>query len=112
MVKGIIFDWGDTLIFSSLERYFPTEIIKNKFKIEEKTINRLMEFLTHKKVNFCPKTLREEKIFLNEFWLKLFKELNIANHNLLLSFLLEWTFKKYRLFLFPESLEVIRSLYK
>lgn len=115
-IQAIIFDWGDTLASSGLERYFPVQKVKRKFKLNPETIDlclkMLLEILVSVKTSYTPHTLEQEKKALSDFWFSVAKKIKVENPNLFVGYLLDWTFEKYAPSLFPEVLETVRFLFK
>lgn len=115
-IQAIIFDWGDTLASSGLERYFPVQKVKRKFKLNPETIDlcleMLLEILVSVKTPYTPHTLEQEKKALADFWFSVAKKIKVENPNLFVDYLLDWALERYVPSLFPEVLETVRFLFK
>jgi len=112
MIKAIIFDWGDTLAPLTLDRYFPVERVKRRFKLDEKTVRECLEMLEKAETPFTPQTIEQEKEVLAKFWFQVTKKVNIKNPDFFVNYLLKWAFEKYTPSLFPEVLKTIQYLFK
>ena len=111
-IKAIIFDWGDTLAPTTLDRYFPAQKVKRKFGLNERTIKQCLEMLEKAKTPFTPQTIEEEKAVLADFWVSVAREMIIKNPDLFVEYLLKWAIEDYVPTLFPGVLKTIRYLSK
>lgn len=112
MIKAIIFDWGDTLASAALDRYFPAGRVRKKFKLDEKTIKQCLEMLDKAKTPFTPRTIKQEKQVISEFWSQVAKKINIKNPDLFVDYVLKWAFEDYVPTLFSNVLETIQCLFE
>lgn len=110
MIKAIIFDWGDTLAPATLEKYFPAQKVKRKFKLDQASIEQCEKMVKETEPPSIPDNLKEEKRFFGKFWTLVAKEIEVEDRDRFVDFLLKWTFKEYTPTLFPEILETVRHL--
>lgn len=112
-IKGIIFDWGDTLSPTSLlEKYFPVSRVEKKFKLEKNIIKKCLEAFEKYEPAHYPRTIEKEKKILIKLWSNVTKNLSIKNPDLFINYLLEWAFEKYIPPLFSDVLKTIQALYR